>query len=256
MINSKYGKIISIATSVCIVLLGIAFIVSCSHLFFTAEEDPYSRARVGEYLIWLTVPSFITIAFVVCGFVYAYLTDAKEDELTARTNEELLQSFASRFDFESFDDKTKTSVLNIRRRRNIIDFIASEFSALCFVLILDYFIFFAKFSVENLNGDIISAFAFCLPLATVAVAIHIPRLYLSEKSCKEELLILKNGVKSSAKATVRINESHSRINITLISRYAVISVAVLLVILGILNGGMNDVFGKAIRICTECIGLG
>ena len=26
--------------------------------------------------------------------------------------------------------------------------------------------------------------------------------------------------------------------------------------LGVLNGGMADVLGKAIRICTECIGLG
>ena len=29
-----------------------------------------------------------------------------------------------------------------------------------------------------------------------------------------------------------------------------------IILLGILNGGMADVLGKAIRICTECIGLG
>ena len=32
--------------------------------------------------------------------------------------------------------------------------------------------------------------------------------------------------------------------------------AVVLVVLGVLNGGMNDVLVKAIHICTECIGLG
>ncbi len=32
--------------------------------------------------------------------------------------------------------------------------------------------------------------------------------------------------------------------------------AVVFVILGILNGGLNDVLVKAIRICSECIGLG
>ena len=35
-----------------------------------------------------------------------------------------------------------------------------------------------------------------------------------------------------------------------------IAAAVLMIILGIFNGGMNDVLQKAIRICTECIGLG
>ena len=29
-----------------------------------------------------------------------------------------------------------------------------------------------------------------------------------------------------------------------------------LVILGILNGGLRDVLAKAVKICTECIGLG
>ena len=32
--------------------------------------------------------------------------------------------------------------------------------------------------------------------------------------------------------------------------------AVLLIVLGVLNGGLHDVLVKAINICTECIGLG
>lgn len=39
-------------------------------------------------------------------------------------------------------------------------------------------------------------------------------------------------------------------------RIAVLTVAVLFIVLGIRNGGMGDVLAKAIRICTECIGLG
>jgi hypothetical protein len=30
----------------------------------------------------------------------------------------------------------------------------------------------------------------------------------------------------------------------------------LFIVLGIVNGGMADVLNKAIKICTECIGLG
>lgn len=33
-------------------------------------------------------------------------------------------------------------------------------------------------------------------------------------------------------------------------------IAAILLVLGILNGGLYDVFAKAINICTECIGLG
>ncbi|MBO5295059.1 MAG: thioredoxin [Clostridia bacterium] len=42
----------------------------------------------------------------------------------------------------------------------------------------------------------------------------------------------------------------------MIVRLVILAVAVTLIVLGILNGGMRDVLGKAIKICTECIGLG
>ena len=40
------------------------------------------------------------------------------------------------------------------------------------------------------------------------------------------------------------------------ARVSIITVAVVFIVLGIFNGGMSDVLGKAVRICTECIGLG
>ena len=42
----------------------------------------------------------------------------------------------------------------------------------------------------------------------------------------------------------------------LIARTAVLTAAVIFLVLGAINGGALDVLGKAVRICTECIGLG
>ena len=53
-------------------------------------------------------------------------------------------------------------------------------------------------------------------------------------------------------ATIREHESV----IILGARIAVIALAVAFIILGVSNGGMKDVLGKAVKICTECIGLG
>ena len=39
-------------------------------------------------------------------------------------------------------------------------------------------------------------------------------------------------------------------------RLAVLVVAIVFIILGVMNGGANDVLIKAINICTECIGMG
>ncbi|MBQ9785145.1 MAG: hypothetical protein IJW29_06560 [Clostridia bacterium] len=42
----------------------------------------------------------------------------------------------------------------------------------------------------------------------------------------------------------------------LAARVAILALAILFIVLGVRNGGMRDVLQKAIRICTECIGLG
>ena len=43
---------------------------------------------------------------------------------------------------------------------------------------------------------------------------------------------------------------------TLILRTAVLAIAVILIVIGILNGGLEDVLAKGAAICTECVGLG
>ena len=37
---------------------------------------------------------------------------------------------------------------------------------------------------------------------------------------------------------------------------ALLGAAVLLILLGVLNGGAQDVLTKAVKICSECVGLG
>ena len=44
--------------------------------------------------------------------------------------------------------------------------------------------------------------------------------------------------------------------ISLTAKIMLVVFAIVYIIIGVLNGGMADVLGKAINICTECIGLG
>ena len=257
MTNSKYGRILAIATSVCAVLLGVLFIVCCAHLYFTGGENPYSRDRVGDYLIILAVPSFITIALAIGGIIFNYAKGIKDNDLVARTQCEKLESFASWYDFNSFDEETKRLVIAERTTRKILAIISYSISALLFVLVLIYITTVAKFTVENLNADILSAFAIALPISAVGVAIHIPRIYMAESSAKRELDLLKSSIKNhGAPALAKNSDKAKVIDYTTIAKYVVVGVSLVLIVLGIFNGGMTDVLQKAVKICTECIGLG
>ena len=54
----------------------------------------------------------------------------------------------------------------------------------------------------------------------------------------------------------KVDEFFSRKKVLLVTRACVFALCVAFIIVGIVNGGLEDVLGKAIRICQECIGLG
>lgn len=256
MTDSKYGRIIAIATSLCVVAIGLMLIICCAHMYFTGGDQPFSRERVGDYLLIVAIPSLITIALTVFGFVFAYINKLKDDELAGRTKTELLESFASRYEFEGFDEETKADATELRNRRKIATLIAWGVTVISTVIILIYF-FTASFTTENLNSDILSCFAVVLPLATLGCAIHIPKLYYVESLAEKELALLKSSIKEHGAPTLAVKSQQTKaIDSTLIARYAILAASVVFIVIGIFNGGMADVLGKAVRICTECIGLG
>ena len=257
MSKTKCGKILSIATAISTVILGVTFIVCTAHLFFTGGSTPYSQERVGEYLAWILIPALPTILLVIAGLVYNAITNEKDCQPTGRTKGELLESFNLRFDFYSFDGKTKETVEKIRADRNKIDLISSFITSFSLVFVLDYIFFIADFTLEDMNGDIVRALAVCLPIAIFGLVVQIIRAYMSEKSCEKELEILRGASRNGDVKKIEKKETgENKINAIFITRAAVGAVALILVVLGIFNGGMDDVLAKAVKICTECIGLG
>lgn len=258
MTNSQSSRVLAIITTAFVILLGIMFIVCCAHLYFTGGENPYSRFSVGNYLVILAVPSAITIVLIIGSLVVKTLSGEVTDEKTRRTNIELLESFSKRYDISSFDEKTKNAIMSERKGRDTFKYIAYSFSAVVFVIVLVYMLFVAKFEIATLNNDVIAALTVALPLSAIAVGIHVPRVYLAESSAYKELTLMREYIKKNGatKSKPQPKKKGSDIDFVLMSKCLIITVSVVLVIVGILNGGMSDVLQKAVKICTECIGLG
>ena len=72
----------------------------------------------------------------------------------------------------------------------------------------------------------------------------------AEKPVRDEKLLRELG-------SIRERAVHQQADQkTRILRTAVLVIALILIILGILNGGLEDVLAKGAAICTECVGLG
>ena len=77
---------------------------------------------------------------------------------------------------------------------------------------------------------------------------------------KQEVCLLRETVEKTpvpaAACPLRLWLKKHKKQVLLSLRCGLLVVAVVLIIFGALHGGMADVLGKAINICTECIGLG
>lgn len=257
MANSKSGRIIAWITAILVILTGIIFIVCCSHLYFTGDDQPYTRDRAALYLIAPMISGVITLGLAASGGILAAITGAKGNESAPRTKIEMLESFAKRYDINDFGDETKSKILKSRTLRALFKYLSLAFSAVIFLLVLIYICFFAKFTIENLNSDVIMALGVALPLCAIAVGVHVIRLYANELSASRELETMKAYIKEngSIKAIAKTEEK-KKFDYAIIVRCLILAVAIIFVTVGVFNGGMSDVLQKAVKICTECIGLG
>lgn len=106
---------------------------------------------------------------------------------------------------------------------------------------------FTSWDLEMVMGQML---LHTLPWIIVAFAAVIAASVLCRRSMEREISLLK-GVSGN-----KVPETASKPSCLPYVRIALYIVAVVLIVLGINNGGMRDVLIKAINICTECIGLG
>jgi len=93
-----------------------------------------------------------------------------------------------------------------------------------------------------------------LPWFAVYVLLIIVSAVVGAKAGKVKRELALNAKNRPRSMKARLAECNGKR--TNIVRLALFAVAVLLVVLGVTNGGTRDVLIKAINICTECIGLG
>ena len=114
------------------------------------------------------------------------------------------------------------------------------------------------------NGDLEPVFLALVGHVFPWIAMGLGALMISsvfqEKSMKREIEAAKEQIKaeraSGVQPETKKEENKSLAGKNRLLRAVVLALAVVLIIAGVFNGSARDVFGKAVKICTECVGLG
>ena len=153
--------------------------------------------------------------------------------------------------------------------------------AVCMIPILLYITNGAHFALtdaEGLDHSIVSMVAFVVPWTVIGLACLVVTTVLQGRSIQREAdaatALMKEAAAakaaqaakagaesakapSASKAAAPLyNTSPETARRRILIRRVLLVAAVIFVVLGVQNGSMKDVLVKAIRICTECVGLG
>ena len=241
---SRIMRVYKIVLALLLVLTLLLVSALCVNIYLQGDK-PFTKEAISDAFRIALPVLFITLSAIIGGFVIGVFSE-EENKNTAKVQSRFaLAAVKKRFYVSNGEEK----------KRRIINIIFYCLYVVISLFPLTYLCNGKNFTIENLNSDIVSATIVVMIHTAVLFAFAFLRIYLYEKSIFAELEIYKKAIKE--KTAVRCEVLTSRkSNDAVYIRCALIFTAVVLIVLGIFNDGIGDVYGKAVRICTECIGLG
>lgn len=251
-----YGIFLGVFT----IVLAAVFIAGAADIYFADPDgEPYSYALVGEKLKNVLIPVILYAVAVVAGYVISVILPAagrKKGKPDARAALARLEKRIPECSDEGFAAEEK-NYKKFKAIRVAVWSVCAAFAVAASGVTIAYLADRAHFPAENVNAEIIAMLRAVLPWMISAFALFAAAVIYEAFAVKRELASVKKLIalgKGSPAASVSAAGAGARA--VWIARLCVFAVAVAFIIAGIVNGGMGDVLMKAVKICTECIGLG
>ncbi|MBO5304999.1 MAG: hypothetical protein J6A99_04935 [Clostridia bacterium] len=267
--------IIAIILSVMIIAVGICFVVSSVQIYKSSDSSPFTLIAIETHFRNIAVPCIILLVVLVISIIFNAIFPKNDKKLKVDTSAKTLYQLSSKFDIDNADKGIQNALKGISNVKIILNVVPIVIYVAMIVVTLVFACNRDNYTLDNMNGSVIDIVLIVLPCVIVGIAVYFVSSLLKSIFRKKEINLIKNAIKENKDLLLKekkvIDEKnaikslilkvknlwYTNENIALlVCRCCVLVVGVVFVVLGVLNGGMADVLGKAVRICTECIGLG
>ena len=258
------------------ITVGILFIVNVVDVYNSSDFSPFTVEAISSHFRAIAVPVIMLPCLVVIGFVLHFIFPLESKAIKVE-NDKALDTLSQKVNLDLVDLGTKKAVVRERYFRLGATLGSTLIWIIALVIILVFTLNPASYEGEAVNQSVKDLALAVFPSALISIGVSYAVSIVNKLSKKRELELLKSIIKQNKEALDGngksgllpqidslfnlVNKIKSAMgkyeNVTLWAcRGALLVIAVVLIVLGIVNGGMTDVLDKAIRICTECIGLG
>ena len=258
------------------VAVGVLFIVNVVDIYDNGATSPFTVSAIESHFkaiapAVIAFPCLVVLGFVL-HFVFPLETKAQKTE-----NISALITLSQKVNLDKVSEESKKSIVRERYFRLGSSFGSALIWIIALVIILVFTLSATSYQDAKVNEDVKDLALVVFSSSLVAIAVSFGVSISNKLSKKRELALLKSAIKEDKSVMDGCGKSgllpifdniFSIINKIkgfmskneTISVWAIrgvfLTLAIVFIALVIVNGGMDDVFAKAVRICTECIGLG
>ena len=258
------------------IAVGILFIVNAVDIYDGGATSPFTVSAIESHFRAIAPAVIAFPCLVVVGFVLHFIFPL-EPKAQKTENDGALSALSSKVNVDKVDVETKKAIVRERYLRLGMTLGSALIWIIALVIILVFTLSATSYQDAKVNEDVKDLALVVFSSALVGIAVSFSVNIAQKLSKKRELALLKSAIKqdktvmdgngksgllpfidtifSYINVAKEFFQKHETISIW-VARGVVFCIAVVLIVLGILNKGMSDVFFKAVAICTECIGLG
>ncbi len=258
---ARLRRALEILLTVLILAVGVSFAVSCVAIY-RSGDSPFTRESVSLAFSRMAWPVWLCVAVAVAAGVLSWLLPRGEEKTRpVRDRATMLARLIAPYDMTASPD-TEKLLAGEAKWRSRLGGLALAVSGTLGIFAVIFCALPSSFDGADKTADIRAAAVAVLLCTAVSMAAAVAAGILRARSYDRAIDAVKAAVAAKtltrrAETVEQKNASHDKEKIILWSvRGVMLVAAVVCLVLGICNGGMADVLGKAIRICTECIGLG
>ena len=267
-IRLGYGIVLSIFTGV----LAILFIIGVTGIY-DGGAGKFSREIVAQHLKPLMIVMIVWILAIIGGYVLSVIFPVAQKQKKGTPSPlsavKRLKNKIPQGQSEEFLAEAK----RYRRMQIIKIVIWSVCAAFALVGAIMIIVYLATPANMSLAGDIapntviVRMVRFVLPWVAASMLLFIGATLYERFTAKKELeqikklIVLGKGAPAAEQsALIAKRDAVLKVagswQVKLALRCALFAIAVVFIVIGALDGGFVDTMEKAIKICTECIGLG
>ena len=251
-------RIYYILLTAALTLAGLCLIAGALHVYYTGGQQIYTLEKINHIFGCIAIPVYIAIALVVGSFILNLILPAPKKATPEKNYAMQLYKLQKKADLNQCGDKQLCKmVLSLRSQRKTLCILSMVMLAVSTAFFLVYALGSAQYPslttghlvTENMIRNTLVWVA-CL---TPACALGIYTAYAGRSSMKTELELLHHVALQKTPPKEAVKSCTLQLNIL---RGSLIALAIVLIVVGAIGDGWNDVLTKAVAICTECVGLG